>query len=78
MAAGDHILCMAGELEIDDVRGKFKVGDVIVEKGEKISIDGSTGEVLLGEVKTVLPKVAGGVWEVETTWEYQGLEILVN
>eukprot|EP00438_Fugacium_kawagutii_P002782 Skav202266 [mRNA] locus=scaffold1417:463583:470160:- [translate_table: standard] len=36
-----------------------EVGDVLVEKGQKLTIDGSTGEVLLGEVPTVVPKVTG-------------------
>lgn len=40
----------------------MKIGDLVLEKGDKLSIDGSTGEVLLGEVPTVLPKVTGREW----------------
>jgi pyruvate,orthophosphate dikinase len=33
----------------------FTVGDKVIKEGDAISIDGSTGEVFLGEIKMVLP-----------------------
>ncbi|MCD6448993.1 MAG: pyruvate, phosphate dikinase [Thermotogaceae bacterium] len=43
----------AEEIVVDDVEEFLKVGDVVVKKGEWISIDGATGEVLLGKVKAM-------------------------
>jgi pyruvate,orthophosphate dikinase len=47
----------AGAVRIDLGRGQFTAGDVVVRKGDVISLDGSTGEVMLGEVPTVPPSV---------------------
>ncbi|MBD3292330.1 MAG: pyruvate, phosphate dikinase, partial [Armatimonadia bacterium] len=43
----------AGEVELDYDAKQFRVGDTIVHEGDWISIDGSTGEVMLGEVETM-------------------------
>ncbi|MFN0158733.1 MAG: pyruvate, phosphate dikinase [Bacteroidota bacterium] len=47
-------VCVAGcgALQIDYVRRQFSVNGHVVNAGDHISIDGSTGEVLLGKVKT--------------------------
>src|SRR5687768_12463639 len=39
-------------LKVDEHAGKFSVGGVTVSEGEQVSIDGTTGEVLLGDVPT--------------------------
>ena len=51
--------CVAGcgSLEIDYEEKKFEVDGQVVEEGDYISIDGSTGEVMLGQVPTVEPKM---------------------
>jgi len=51
--------CVVGaeEIEVDYENNLFKVRDVVVKKGEIITIDGSTGEVLLGKVSTVDPEL---------------------
>lgn len=53
--------CVVGcsDITVDEERQEFKVKDKVVKRGDIISIDGSTGEVFLGEVKLVEPKVAG-------------------
>ncbi len=43
----------AGEVELDYANKQFRVGDIAVSEGDWISIDGSTGEVMLGEVETM-------------------------
>ncbi|MEO0251616.1 MAG: pyruvate, phosphate dikinase, partial [candidate division WOR-3 bacterium] len=50
--------CVVGaeEIEVDYKENLFKVRDVIVRKGDIITIDGSTGEVLLGKVPTIDPE----------------------
>ncbi|MDR1115510.1 MAG: pyruvate, phosphate dikinase [Tannerella sp.] len=42
----------AGELVIDYAAKRLKVGDVILEEGDFISLNGSTGDVYLGAVAT--------------------------
>ncbi len=52
---GVPCVCGAEALDID-VRGRvLKVGDTVVREGETISIDGSTGEVFLGEISRIEP-----------------------
>lgn len=54
VARGMGKCCVAGcsALEIDYSNKCMKVGDDIVNEGDYISIDGSTGEVMLGKVDT--------------------------
>jgi pyruvate, orthophosphate dikinase len=42
-------------LEIDLEARTMTIGDVVIKEGQDISIDGTTGEVYAGEVKTVIP-----------------------
>jgi pyruvate,orthophosphate dikinase len=49
----------AGELRVDYARGTLFVRGTVVKAGEVITIDGSTGEVFLGEVATVQPELSG-------------------
>ncbi|SFR82572.1 pyruvate, phosphate dikinase [Sphingomonas jatrophae] len=48
-----------GTLAIDAKAKRFKVGGREVKEGDTITIDGSTGEVMLGSVATVQPELAG-------------------
>ena len=54
VARGMGKCCVAGcsALEIDYAAQLMKVGDETVKEGEYISIDGTTGEVMLGKVAT--------------------------
>jgi len=49
----------AGQIRVDYATGTFFVGDVTVTVGDRITIDGGTGEVMLGEVATVQPELSG-------------------
>ncbi len=49
----------AGELRIDYAAGTLTVRDRIVRAGETVTIDGSTGEVMSGEVPTLRPELSG-------------------
>ncbi|MGB9824831.1 MAG: pyruvate, phosphate dikinase [Candidatus Hydrothermia bacterium] len=51
--------CVVGaeEIEVDYKENLFRVRDVVVRKGDIITIDGSTGEVLLGKVPTIDPEL---------------------
>ncbi|MEV1019079.1 pyruvate, phosphate dikinase [Streptomyces sp. NPDC050264] len=50
---GKTCVCGAEELDVDTKRRRLTVGDVVVEEGDTLSIDGSTGKVYLGEVPVV-------------------------
>ena len=52
--------CVAGsgELRIDYGAGMFSVGGHDVKAGDVITIDGASGEVMLGEVPTVQPELS--------------------
>ena len=49
----------AGEIQIDDKAGAFRVRGRTVKAGEVITIDGSKGEVLLGAVAMIEPELSG-------------------
>ena len=53
--------CVSGstEINIDYVNKIFRAGDVTVKEGDIITIDGSSGEIILGEVPTVKPEISG-------------------
>ncbi len=55
VARGMGKCCVAGcgALEIDYSGGALKVGDRVIKRGEYITLDGSTGEVMAGRVPTV-------------------------
>ncbi|MDZ4084999.1 MAG: pyruvate, phosphate dikinase, partial [Bdellovibrionales bacterium] len=49
----------AGEVAIDYGLETLRVNGYVLKKGDLITLDGSTGEVFLGEVKTVEPELSG-------------------
>ena len=53
--------CVSGssEIEIDYVNKLFKTKYIEIKEGDLITIDGSTGRIILGEVKTVKPEISG-------------------
>ena len=49
----------AGTIQIDYESKLFKVGSHEVKEGDIVTLDGSTGEVMLGEVNTIKPDISG-------------------
>ena len=49
----------AGDLRIDYAAGTLAVRNHLVRAGDMITLDGSTGEVILGEVPTIQPQLSG-------------------
>ncbi len=68
-----------GAIEVDLEQNLFRVGDLIVRAGDELTLDGSTGRVILGKAPTVLPRLDG---EIQTLlgWadEFRKLEIRAN
>ena len=56
---GKPCVCGADAIEVDLAGRKFTVGDVVVNEGGVVSIDGTTGKVYLGEVPLKEPEVSG-------------------
>ena len=54
----------AGNIKLDYTNKIFKVENIEVKEGDIITIDGSTGEVMLGEVKTINPDISGDFSEI--------------
>ncbi len=49
----------AGELHIDYAKKEMSAKGVTVKQGDMITIDGSKGEIMLGEVSTIQPELSG-------------------
>src|SRR3989442_2626512 len=54
----------AESLGIDEETRQLTAGDVLVHQGDVITIDGSTGEVMLGEVPVIEPSLSGEIEEL--------------
>ena len=54
----------AGALQVDYVNKTVKIEDVTLKEGDYISINGSTGQVLLGEVETKAAEISGDFAEL--------------
>jgi pyruvate,orthophosphate dikinase len=66
VARGMGKCCVAGcsALEIDAEKGVMRVGGCEIRAGDTITLDGSTGEVMLGELPTVTPELGGAFAEL--------------
>ena len=53
--------CVAGceAIDVDEGTRRFMVGSRMIREGEFISLNGSTGEVILGQVPLIAPKMTG-------------------
>ncbi len=49
----------AGDIRIDHKEGEFRARGRVVKKGETITVDGSSGEVLYGAAEMVQPELTG-------------------
>jgi pyruvate, orthophosphate dikinase len=56
---GKPAVCGAEALKIDHTKREFTVDGTKVKEGDVLSIDGTTGRVVLGEVSLVEPKLSG-------------------
>jgi len=76
---GTPAVCGASELNIDVERGDFRVGNVTVRQGEVISINGTTGEVVVGAVPVITPDPSGP-FDTILTWAdgFRRLKVRTN
>ncbi len=59
VARGMGKCCVAGcgDVDVDYRTGEMRVKGYVLKQGDQITLDGSNGEIYLGEVKTVEPKL---------------------
>jgi len=59
VARGMGKTCVVGakDLDVDPAAGRFRANGRAVKRGQVITVDGTTGRVILGAAKLVLPKV---------------------
>jgi pyruvate,orthophosphate dikinase len=73
--------CVSGssEITIDYANKQFQSAGVTVKEGETITIDGASGEVMLGTVPTIQPKISG-YFSTIMNWsnEFKKLKIRTN
>ena len=53
---GKPAVCGVGAIEIDDLDGTMTVGDLTLQEGDMITIDGTTGGVFAGEAPLIPPQ----------------------
>jgi pyruvate,orthophosphate dikinase len=56
---GTPAVCGASALDIDVEARQATVGDTVIREGDVISVNGTTGELVIGSVQLVEPKVTG-------------------
>ncbi|MFH1709472.1 MAG: pyruvate, phosphate dikinase [bacterium] len=66
VARGMGKCCVAGceEIRVDEKAKKFSIKDVVVKEGDWITLNGTTGEVILGQVPTIEPSLSGEFGEL--------------
>ncbi|WP_028992492.1 pyruvate, phosphate dikinase [Thermoanaerobacter thermocopriae] len=81
VARGMGTACVVGcgDAKIDEQAKVMRIGDIEVHEGDYISIDGSTGNVYIGEIKTVTPEITGDFATI-MRWadKYRKLKVKTN
>jgi pyruvate,orthophosphate dikinase len=70
----------AASLDIDLANRRMNVGDLVISEGDWISIDGTTGEVYLGRLETMVPDIQDP-WLIKLlAWadEFRRLQVWAN
>ncbi len=69
----------AGTIQIDAAAKTMRIGETLIKDGDMITIDGGTGEVMLGAVATVEPQLSGD-FESVMVWadKHRRMEIRAN
>jgi len=81
VARGMGKCCVSGcaEIEVDEDNKTLVIGEHVFKEGDYISLDGTTGEVLNGQVKTVPPELSGDFGKI-MSWadEIRTLKVRTN
>lgn len=81
VARGMGKCCVSGcaEIKVDEDNKQLTIGEYIFKEGDYISLDGTAGEVLKGQIKTVPPELSGDFAKI-MSWadEIRTLKIRTN
>jgi pyruvate,orthophosphate dikinase len=69
-----------GDAEVDEKRKQMRIGKHLIKEGDWISLDGSTGRVILGKATTKEPDTSSGDFATFMKWadEYRTLGVRAN
>jgi len=72
--------CVVGctEIQVDYARELFYAGDSVIRKGDWITIDGGTGEVMLGKVEMIAPQTDSGSMATLLQWADKEARLVVR
>ncbi|MDD3221710.1 MAG: pyruvate, phosphate dikinase [Clostridia bacterium] len=81
VARGMGTACVSGcgEMKIDEAAKKFELGGHTIQEGDYISLDGSTGNIYLGDIQTEEASVSGNFGRL-MAWadKYRTLKVRTN
>ena len=76
---GTACVCGCGEIQVDEEKKVFSLGGETLKEGDYISLDGSTGKIYKGEIKTVEAGISGNFSKImEWADEFRTLKIRTN
>lgn len=78
---GKVCVCGASKLGIDYATKTITIGDTVIQEGDYISIDGSTGEIFVGQLKTApseVNQVLQGTLGAEQSYTYKLFETVMS
>ena len=81
VARGMGTACVSGcgEIKMDEEGKKFELGGHTIKEGDYISLDGSTGKIYLGDIKTVEASIGGNFGRImEWADKYRTLAVRTN
>ncbi len=81
VARGMGTCCVSGcgEIAINEEEKVFELGGHVFHEGDYISLDGSTGKIYLGDIKTMEASVTGNFGRImEWADEYRTLQVRTN
>jgi pyruvate,orthophosphate dikinase len=73
--------CVAGceDVRVYESQRQFSIGTLIVKEGDMITINGTTGEVMLGQIPTIEPELTGEFGEfMKWADEYRSIGVRTN
>ncbi len=81
VARGMGTACVSGcgEIKIDEDAKVFELGGETIREGDYVSLDGSTGKIYLGDIRTVEAEIGGNFSRI-MGWadEYRKLQVRTN
>jgi pyruvate, orthophosphate dikinase len=79
VARGMGKSCVVGcsALRVDDAKREIRLGDVVVREGDPLTLDGGSGEVMLGRLPTVTPELGDAFGEL-MSWADRVRELAVR